>query len=207
MFLFIHPIESMCTRIHLIDVYIEEYIEFFVVYKILRFQPSALLVARSIWFHNKFGFPIGTDNEKEKFSGLPPSSHGSLSSITATSIASSEDPRGGNGGDRGSAGFDGKGFDRKPSKVTQQPIMQEEWWKTTLQVSIPFFIAGLGTIGAGLILGKVEVSIPLLNWIELISRCQNIRWNNASTFDCYLFLGTVFSATAIGPENKSSNTQ
>lgn len=166
----------------------------FLLYNILqgKFQPSALFVARSIWFHNKFRYSIGTDNEKEKFSGLPPSSHGSLSSITATSIASSEDPRGGNGGDRGSAGFDGKGFDRKPSKVTQQPIMQEEWWKTTLQVSIPFFIAGLGTIGAGLILGRVEVSIPLLNWIELINRCQNIRWNNASTFDCYLFRERCF---------------
>ncbi|XP_031628354.1 solute carrier family 41 member 2 isoform X2 [Contarinia nasturtii] len=92
-------------------------------------------------------------NENEKFSDLPPSSHGSLSSITTTSIASSEDPK---GGDHVGGGFDEKGFDRKPSKVVHQPIKQEEWWKTTLQVSIPFLIAGLGTIGAGLILGRVE---------------------------------------------------
>lgn len=106
---------------------------------------------------NAFSF-LYADNENEKFSALPPSSHGSLSSITTTSIASSEDPK---GGDRGSGGFDGKGFDRKPSKVVHQPLKQEEWWKTTLQVSIPFFIAGLGTIGAGLILGRVEVGIMI----------------------------------------------
>lgn len=113
-------------------------------------------------------FGLSIDNEKEKFSALPPSSHGSLSSITATSIASSEDPKGGgggNGGDRGNAGFD-----RKPSKVVQPTITQEEWWKTTLQVSIPFFIAGLGTIGAGLILGRVEVR----TWFECVT--QSILW-------------------------------
>lgn len=37
-------------------------------------------------------------------------------------------------------------------------IKQEKWWETTLQISIPFFIAGIGTIGAGIILGRVEVS-------------------------------------------------
>lgn len=93
------------------------------------------------------------DNENEKFSNLPPSSHGSLSSITTTSIASSEDPKGGD---------DELGKERRPSKVvTHQPIKQEEWWKTTLQVSIPFMIAGIGTIGAGIILGRVEVSITI----------------------------------------------
>lgn len=35
---------------------------------------------------------------------------------------------------------------------------EEEWWRTLLQVSIPFTIAGFGTIGAGIILGKVDVS-------------------------------------------------
>lgn len=97
-------------------------------------------------------FISNTDNENEKFSKQTPS-HGSLSSITTTSIASSEDPKG-----RDSGNFDEKGFDRKPSKIVQPPIKQEEWWKTTLQVSIPFLIAGLGTIGAGLILGRVEVN-------------------------------------------------
>lgn len=41
-------------------------------------------------------------------------------------------------------------------------IKHEEWWKTTLQVSIPFLVAGIGTIGAGVILGRVEVSEALI---------------------------------------------
>uniref|UniRef100_A0A182Q955 SLC41A/MgtE integral membrane domain-containing protein n=1 Tax=Anopheles farauti TaxID=69004 RepID=A0A182Q955_9DIPT len=35
-------------------------------------------------------------------------------------------------------------------------IRQEKWWYMTLQIAIPFFIAGVGTIGAGIILGHVE---------------------------------------------------
>lgn len=93
------------------------------------------------------------DNEQNKYKVLPPaSSVGSLSTITTTSIASSEDPRGGDDGDRP---------DFVDEKLTVKPgagaFKQEEWWKTTLQVSIPFFIAGIGTIGAGVILGRVEV--------------------------------------------------
>lgn len=37
-------------------------------------------------------------------------------------------------------------------------IKQEKWWSTTLQVAVPFFLAGIGTIGAGLTLGIVQVS-------------------------------------------------
>ncbi|CRK87752.1 CLUMA_CG001554, isoform A [Clunio marinus] len=40
------------------------------------------------------------------------------------------------------------------SRVTG--VKQEKWWQTTIQVSIPFFIAGIGTIAAGIILGNVE---------------------------------------------------
>lgn len=97
-------------------------------------------------FFISFKFSIG--NENEKFSKKPVSSHGSLSSITTTSIGSSEDPKGGD--DNG-----GKDFESKIKNGG--PIKQEEWWKTTLQVSIPFLIAGIGTIGAGIILGRVEV--------------------------------------------------
>ncbi|XP_012265718.2 solute carrier family 41 member 1-like [Athalia rosae] len=32
----------------------------------------------------------------------------------------------------------------------------EKWYTTTLQISVPFFIAGIGTIGAGLILATVQ---------------------------------------------------
>lgn len=37
-------------------------------------------------------------------------------------------------------------------------IKQEKWTTILLQVSIPFFLAGIGTIGAGIVLGRVEVS-------------------------------------------------
>lgn len=77
------------------------------------------------------------------------SSHGSLSSITTASIASSDDPKGGRDHDE-------KVIDQNPAKCGT-PIQQEEWWKTTIQVSIPFLIAGIGTIGAGIVLGRVEV--------------------------------------------------
>lgn len=36
-------------------------------------------------------------------------------------------------------------------------IKQEKWSSILLQVSIPFLLAGIGTIGAGIILGTVEV--------------------------------------------------
>lgn len=79
---------------------------------------------------------------------LPASTTGSLSSITTTSIGSSEpDP----GSDRGGGG------DGEATKLTTG-IKDEEWWRTTLQVAVPFTIAGFGTIGAGLILGTVVVS-------------------------------------------------
>ncbi|KDR12277.1 hypothetical protein L798_13766, partial [Zootermopsis nevadensis] len=32
-------------------------------------------------------------------------------------------------------------------------VTPERWWSTTLQVAVPFFLAGVGTIGAGLTLG------------------------------------------------------
>jgi hypothetical protein len=37
-------------------------------------------------------------------------------------------------------------------------IKQEKCWSTTLQVAVPFFLAGIGTIAAGLTLGMVQVS-------------------------------------------------
>lgn len=42
------------------------------------------------------------------------------------------------------AGFGGRG------------ALDEPWYHTTLQVSVPFFIAGIGTIGAGLVLAEVK---------------------------------------------------
>ncbi|XP_037025092.1 solute carrier family 41 member 2-like [Bradysia coprophila] len=40
--------------------------------------------------------------------------------------------------------------------LSEKKIINEEWWLTTVQVSIPFLIAGIGTIGAGILLGVVE---------------------------------------------------
>lgn len=50
------------------------------------------------------------------------------------------------------------GNDDKGEKTQMVGLKHEKWWQTTIQVSIPFMIAGVGTIGAGIILGYVEVS-------------------------------------------------
>lgn len=81
-----------------------------------------------------------------------PSTTGSLSSITTTSLVSEQGASDGAGSDRG-------GDDRSEKQLVG--IKQEKWWQTTLQVAIPFFIAGIGTIGAGIILGRVEVSFDI----------------------------------------------
>lgn len=108
----------------------------------------------------------------DKLSVLPASTTGSLSSIITTSVASSEPDR----GDHRDGGVGGGGDDDEHNVVATTggkclsggggggghpgghggEIKQEKWWETTLQISIPFFIAGIGTIGAGIILGRVE---------------------------------------------------
>lgn len=40
-------------------------------------------------------------------------------------------------------------------------IRNEKWYHTILQVSVPFFIAGLGTIGAGRVLTEAKVKDSL----------------------------------------------
>ncbi|KAM7349127.1 solute carrier family 41 member 1 isoform 1-T1 [Cochliomyia hominivorax] len=101
-----------------------------------------------------------TDNDK--LSGLPHSTTGSLSSIITTSIASSEpDPGAGGGGGGGGGGGNGGSHDPSNSvdekmALNRPGIKQEKWTSILIQVSIPFFLAGIGTIGAGIILGRVE---------------------------------------------------
>lgn len=99
-----------------------------------------------------------SDDNNDKLSVLPTSTTGSLSSIITTSIASSEPERhaGGDGG-RGYDDDDDDGDDKIVLK-NGEVVKLEKWWHTTIQISIPFFIAGFGTIGAGVILGRVEVS-------------------------------------------------
>lgn len=42
---------------------------------------------------------------------------------------------------------------------------EERWWNTLMQVAVPFFIAGCGTIGAGLVLGTVRVSNTIIFYL------------------------------------------
>ncbi|XP_055607211.1 solute carrier family 41 member 1 isoform X1 [Uranotaenia lowii] len=127
-----------------------------------------------------YGSHHGDGNEK--LSVLPASTTGSLSSIITTSVASSEPDR----GDHRDGGVGGGGDDDDNNDVVATTggkclggggghggpggeIKQEAWWETTLQISIPFFIAGIGTIGAGIILGRVEGRSALDVEIALIS--------------------------------------
>lgn len=43
------------------------------------------------------------------------------------------------------------------SDAESPPVEEEKWYNITIQVFIPFMIAGVGTIGAGIVLGNVEV--------------------------------------------------
>ncbi|XP_021701273.1 solute carrier family 41 member 1 isoform X6 [Aedes aegypti] len=126
----------------------------------------------------------------DKLSVLPASTTGSLSSIITTSVASSEPDR----GDLRDGGVGGGGDDDEHNVVATaagggkcaggggggpgghgREIKQEKWWETTLQISIPFFIAGIGTIGAGIILGRVEARCALDSEIALINFITS-RW-------------------------------
>ncbi|KPU75444.1 uncharacterized protein Dana_GF22372, isoform D [Drosophila ananassae] len=134
--------------------------------------------------------------DNEKLSGLPHSTTGSLSSIITTSIASSEpDPGaasgGGGGGGGGGSGGSGSGSgnggigsgalvaadassiagingsSEEKLALNRPGIKQEKWTTILLQVSIPFFLAGIGTIGAGIVLGRVEKWYVFKNVSEL----------------------------------------
>lgn len=85
-------------------------------------------------------FNICTFTGNDMLHTLPDSPIGSLVSITS----SEHDPQ--------NFGAD------TINKRSETKIINEEWWLTTVQVSIPFLIAGIGTIGAGILLGVVEVS-------------------------------------------------
>ncbi|XP_030572802.1 solute carrier family 41 member 1 isoform X1 [Drosophila novamexicana] len=130
----------------------------------------------------------GNDPDNEKLSGLPHSTTGSLSSIITTSIASSEpDPGAAGGGGNGGGGGGGggghgglgalaadassiagiNGSSEEKLALNRPGIKQEKWQTILLQVSIPFFLAGIGTIGAGIVLGRVEKWYVFKNVSEL----------------------------------------
>lgn len=92
--------------------------------------------------------PNGQKNKTDM--SLPNLGGGTLSSgcsiVTISSVANSDpDPEFHNNTD----GFGNSAYRR------------ERWYQTTLQVAVPFFIAGIGTIGAGLVLENVKVCITL----------------------------------------------
>lgn len=41
-------------------------------------------------------------------------------------------------------------------------VTDEKWYETFFQVAIPFSIAGLGTIGAGIVLDNVQVLVKMI---------------------------------------------
>lgn len=94
-----------------------------------RDQRPATITIKYVFFVHK--------DDADKPSAEPEPNVGSIDSIT-TDLASIED---------------GMGDDKRNTIVTQ-----EKWYQMTIQVAIPFFLAGIGTIGAGVILGHVEVS-------------------------------------------------
>ncbi|XP_039761078.1 solute carrier family 41 member 1-like isoform X2 [Pararge aegeria] len=65
----------------------------------------------------------------------------------------------------------------------KQPLSgkkEERWWNTLMQVAVPFFIAGCGTIGAGLVLGSVrnwEVFLKVNAIFVLVPSLSGLKGN------------------------------
>ncbi|CAB3379647.1 Hypothetical predicted protein [Cloeon dipterum] len=85
-----------------------------------------------------------------------------------------------------------------------QNYKTESCWSTTLQVSVPFFIAGIGTIGAGLMLGMVsqwevfkEVSELFILVPALLGLKGNLDMCLASRLSTQVNIGNMVSAKDI----------
>ncbi|CAH0687164.1 unnamed protein product [Chilo suppressalis] len=69
------------------------------------------------------------------------------------------------------------------SDAEKQPLSgkkEERWWTTLMQVAVPFFIAGCGTIGAGLVLGTVrdwEVFVNVSAIFVLVPSLSGLKGN------------------------------
>lgn len=93
-----------------------------------------------------FLFPAGLKSPQNREKSGTGGGGGSLSSGSSIiTIASDPDPE--------TPDSSGSG----PQKHPKIDPRTEHWYHTTLQVSVPFFIAGIGTIGAGLVLAEVSV--------------------------------------------------
>ncbi|XP_063630144.1 solute carrier family 41 member 1-like isoform X3 [Cydia splendana] len=78
--------------------------------------------------------------------------------------------------------------DPPDKKITEadaekQPLSgkkEEKWWTTMMQVAVPFFIAGCGTIGAGIVLGHVrnwEVFLNVSAIFVLVPSLSGLKGN------------------------------
>lgn len=73
------------------------------------------------------------------------------------------------------------------------PVEDEKWYHITIQVFIPFMIAGIGTIGAGIILGDVEVTINLKNHLMVLTTKISYRTPKCfKTFEPYTYWYLLF---------------
>lgn len=107
-----------------------------------------------------------------------------------TSIVMNPDP------DRDTTDIDNKVREEKAAQAAQIAALEanmeveEKWHQTTIQVSIPFMLAGIGTIGAGVILGHVEVRISSLYLVKFID--LNVCLNNSQTWEVFREIPALF---------------
>jgi len=87
----------------------------------------------------------GDKMDKKDVPGGVPNGNGSLSSGSSIVTISSNTV------------LDPDAERRKDLNGDARDIRNEKWYHTILQVSVPFFIAGLGTIGAGRVLTTAKV--------------------------------------------------
>ncbi|CAG9109439.1 unnamed protein product [Plutella xylostella] len=99
--------------------------------------------------------------------------------------------------------------DKKVNDVDaeKQPLSgrkEEKWWTTLMQVAVPFFIAGCGTIGAGLVLGTVrdwDVFVNVSAIFVLVPSLSGLKGNLdmclASRLSTQANLGNMASAKEV----------
>lgn len=124
------------------------YLHYFGLYNLIFIFKIKFNYIYNIFFTAGLKIQKGINEIEEKCAASP--GGGSLSSgcsiVTIASVSNSEpDPDYPNGPEK------------HPEK--KHSSLNEKWYETTLQVSVPFFIAGIGTIGAGLVLAEVQVSV------------------------------------------------
>jgi hypothetical protein len=107
---------------------------------------------------------------------IPSSATGSTISILPNMVADS--------------GGDDRDIDEERAKNDVIPlsgVKEEKWWQITIQVSIPFFIAGLGTICAGIILGHVKVGLTTKHFIKNFINFRSSTGKFSKAFPSFSF--------------------